>query len=320
MQNHTWINCGKKNHSTFIDVFLYANGALVMRHVKQATSLVALAVILILAVSSGALSNQQNVSQAVRFTPADTQSGYLYEGEYELYSFIVWANAEKITLTLNGPSTGDFDLYANYGSEATPGYSDYSSEGLTSYEQIVVNNPSSGTWYTSVYAYTGYGSYSLTLSVSYEDTTTTTTTTTTTGSSGGGSSGGSSSSTSTTSATYTYAPYTPNPSAEETTEYSQSTVGISSTNVIGYLFLGGLVGLGGLYIIKSRMTSKGKKEDYGWGPERYTGPSTPPRPPYPPSGSYSPPRRIYTDTPRPGERYEPRKYTPRPKDDEPEWG
>ncbi|MFW9849905.1 MAG: PPC domain-containing protein [Candidatus Thorarchaeota archaeon] len=291
-----------------------------MRHVKQATSLVALAVILILAVTSGALSDQQTASQAVRFTPADTQTGYLSEGEYELYSFIVWADAEQIKLTLNGPSTGDFDLYANYGSEATPGYSDYSSEGLTSYEQIIISNPSSGTWYTSVYAYSGYGSYSLTLTVDYEDSTTTTTTTTG-GSGGGGSGGGSSSSTSTTSTTNIYSPYIPNPSAEETTEYSQSTVGISSTTVIGYLFLGGLVGLGGLYIIKSRMDSKGKKEDFGWGPKTYSGPSTPPRPPYPPSGSYSTPRRIYTDTPRPGERYQPRKYTPRPpEEDEPEWG
>lgn len=289
-----------------------------MRHVKQ-TCFIAVMVIMVLTITCGAMTNQNEITQDTEFTSADIEFGYLSEGEYELYSFVVWANAEKITLTLNGPSTGDFDLYANYGSEATPGYSDYSSEGLTSYEQITISNPSSGTWYTSVYAYEGYGSYSLTLNVDYEETTTSTSTTTT--GSSGGSGGGSSSSTSSRS---TSTPYTQDPYTEETSSSQAPAASMSVASVAGYVLGGGILGLVALYIIRDQMNNAKKKkaassEAPTWGSTRYSGPSTY-RSTYKPRDSYSPPRRDYSDTLRPGERYQPPKRYRPDEDDAPEWG
>ncbi|MCK5238869.1 MAG: PPC domain-containing protein [Candidatus Thorarchaeota archaeon] len=287
-----------------------------MRHVKQVFC-VALVTVIVLAVAGYVGEGQEDFTPEAIFTPADTQTGYLYEDEYESYSFTVYSDAEKITLTLSGPSTGDFDLFANYGSTAIPGSSSYSSEGLSSYEQIVIDNPSSGTWYTSVYAYSGYGSYTLTLDVDYEDTTTTTTTTTTTGSSGGSTS--TSTSTSTTS-TSTNNPYTQNPYTESTSSTPVQALGVTIGTTMGYVIGGGVLGLIGLYIIKSRLDSSEKREEPSWEPTRYSGPSSSPRSSYSSRESYSPPKRDYTDRPSPGERYQPKKRYQPDDDDAPDWG
>ena len=86
-------------------------------------------VILALSISSRGIMAQDTITPEVRFTPTQTETGFLTEGYYEMYSFDVDEDASKITLILNGPSTGDFDLYANYNSDAEPGGSEYSSEG-----------------------------------------------------------------------------------------------------------------------------------------------------------------------------------------------
>lgn len=83
---------------------------------------------------------------------------YSYKWEYD--------NPSKIVLTLNGPSNADFDIYAAEGKDTLPsmGNYDYSSRSSNSHERITIDNPDESTkLYVVVDAYSGNGTYTLTL-------------------------------------------------------------------------------------------------------------------------------------------------------------
>ena len=146
-----------------------------------------------------------------------------------------------------------------------------------------------------MYAYSGYGGYTLTLDVEYADTTSTSTT------------GGSSSSTSSASTTSTQ--NTQNPYTEESSQQTESALGMNVITTIGFIVFGALLGIAGLIIVKSRAEASNKKATYDWDPSRRTSSSTPGFA-HSPRGSYTTPKRTFTDTPRQGDFYQPQEHQP----------
>ena len=104
-------------------------------------------------------------------------TGYLYDtNDFEVWFIQVFSDAYILRVVITGPSDSDFDVYARYGE--IPTTDDYDIRGYTasSYEREEVEQPLSGTWFISVNSYSGSGTYTLTVFVSYSETTTSSTT------------------------------------------------------------------------------------------------------------------------------------------------
>ena len=83
----------------------------------------------------------------------------------EMWTIQVGANALSMYSVLTCGSA-DFDLYGRLGAEPTT--STYDWRGYTSGgEEVTYNSPGAGTWYIMVRSYSGTGSYSLTVSLTY---------------------------------------------------------------------------------------------------------------------------------------------------------
>jgi serine protease len=84
---------------------------------------------------------------------------YSYEWGYD--------DPSKVVLTLQGPSSADFDIYAAEGSDSLPDTDsyDHASKASNSHERITIDDPNQSTkLYVVVDAYSGEGDYTLTFS------------------------------------------------------------------------------------------------------------------------------------------------------------
>jgi murein DD-endopeptidase MepM/ murein hydrolase activator NlpD len=72
------------------------------------------------------------------------------------YKIYVPSGQASLVITTSG-GTGDCDLYAKLGSQASTSIYSYSSQGYTNNETVTVNSPASGDWYIML---RGYGTYS----------------------------------------------------------------------------------------------------------------------------------------------------------------
>jgi len=87
------------------------------------------------------------------------------KGAQTLYEFNVPANATSLTFATSG-QTGDADIYVRRALPPTLNTWDDYSAGVGSIEQVVVDQPQSGTWYVLVHAAAAYTD--VTLTASYE--------------------------------------------------------------------------------------------------------------------------------------------------------
>jgi vibriolysin len=92
-------------------------------------------------------------------TPLSGQSGST--GDEQQYTLDVAAGASTLTFTTAG-NNGDADLYVRFGAEATTATYDCNSISSTSNESCSFNNPSAGTWYAMVHAWSSYSNLTVT--------------------------------------------------------------------------------------------------------------------------------------------------------------
>jgi hypothetical protein len=86
-------------------------------------------------------------------------------GSTEMWTMAVAANCQSMYSVLTCGSA-DFDLYGRL--NAAPTTSTYDWRGYTSGgEEVTYNNPGAGTWYIMVRSYSGSGSYTLTVTLTY---------------------------------------------------------------------------------------------------------------------------------------------------------
>ncbi len=71
------------------------------------------------------------------------------------------SGVSSCTVTLDGPSGADFDLYIRKGSAPTTSTYDYRAYTISADESITMTNPSSGTYFVLVKAYSGSGSFTI---------------------------------------------------------------------------------------------------------------------------------------------------------------
>ncbi len=117
----------------------------------------------------------RTVSPTVTPAPTGTQStvataitgktvtGYISSGQSQYYFFDILAiqSGRTCTITLDGPSGADFDLYVKKGSNPTVDSYDYRGYTASADEQVSISSPSSGRYYVMVKAYSGTGSYTI---------------------------------------------------------------------------------------------------------------------------------------------------------------
>jgi len=86
-------------------------------------------------------------------------------GATQTHTIVVTSGATKMYSVLTCGSV-DFDLYGHLGSAPTTSHYDW--RGYTSGgEEVTFNNPGAGTWYIMVRSYSGSGSYTLTVTITY---------------------------------------------------------------------------------------------------------------------------------------------------------
>jgi hypothetical protein len=121
------------------------------------------------------LQNVNAQTTATELTLGTPMEGSLSASSNNMAYYKVSATGSKLTVTLDGPSSGaDFDLYIKLGSNPT--LSSYDARGYTSSadETVSITNPS-GTYYIMVHAYSGSGSYTIKATLTTGTSTTTTT-------------------------------------------------------------------------------------------------------------------------------------------------
>ncbi len=77
------------------------------------------------------------------------------------YSVAVTTTASKLVVTLDGPTGTDFDLYVKLGSNPTTSSYTVKADTSSPDEVATVNNPSTGTYYIMIKAYSGTGAYTI---------------------------------------------------------------------------------------------------------------------------------------------------------------
>ncbi len=88
-----------------------------------------------------------------------------YTGAYQTHTIVVTSGATLMYSVLTCGSA-DFDLYGHLGSAPTTTHYDW--RGYTSGgEEVSFANPGAGTWYIMVRSYSGSGSYTLTVTITY---------------------------------------------------------------------------------------------------------------------------------------------------------
>ena len=90
-----------------------------------------------------------------------TVSGSLGSGGTATYSFVLPVGVSSCTVTMDGPGGADFDLYIRKGSAPTTSTYDYKAFTSSADEAITITDPSSGTYYVLVKAYSGSGSFTI---------------------------------------------------------------------------------------------------------------------------------------------------------------
>ncbi len=108
-------------------------------------------------------------------TGGGSYSGSLSANQWQYYTVNVPAGTTTLKITMTG--SGDADLYVRKAGQPSKTSYDYRPYEDGSNEEVIVNNPASGTWYIGVNGYASNSSYSLNISL-------------VAGSSGGGSTGG----------------------------------------------------------------------------------------------------------------------------------
>jgi uncharacterized caspase-like protein len=117
----------------------------------------------------------RTVSPTVTPTPTGTQStvatvitgrtvtGYISSGQSQYYYFDISAiqSGRPCTITLDGPSGADFDLYVRKGSNPTADNYDYRGYTASADEEVSISSPTTGRYYVMVNAYSGSGSYTI---------------------------------------------------------------------------------------------------------------------------------------------------------------
>ncbi len=106
-----------------------------------------------------------SVSGNVLFS-GNTVSGNLETEESDVWYIDVDSGCARMEVVLRGPSGADFDLYGRLGSAPTLGTNDWSSTNVGN-DDFILPTPPSGRWYIMVYAYSGSGTYQLTVYLSY---------------------------------------------------------------------------------------------------------------------------------------------------------
>lgn len=91
--------------------------------------------------------------------------GFLSSSGSQYWDFIVPHNASSYHVVLHCGSN-DFDLYARWQTLPSRGNYDWSSLAVGG-EDFTQDNPATGQWYLLVYAFSGSGSYELTISMDY---------------------------------------------------------------------------------------------------------------------------------------------------------
>ena len=95
---------------------------------------------------------------------SDSLSGY-WDSDCWSWSW-TYSSPSQVVIELSGPSSADFDLYANEGSSSCPSTSSYDHRSWTtdSQESIIIDNPDTSTALTMlVDSYSGSGGYTLTI-------------------------------------------------------------------------------------------------------------------------------------------------------------
>ena len=99
-------------------------------------------------------------------------SGYLRDtDDFDLWFIQVMPDAYRFRVVITGPDDADFDVYARYGEIPTLSEYDIRGYSSSSYESEELYQPSSGTWFIRVNSYSGSGTYTLTVFVSFSETT-----------------------------------------------------------------------------------------------------------------------------------------------------
>jgi len=104
------------------------------------------------------------MSTTVTDITGKTVTGSISSGQSCYYYFDIspLQSGRSCTITLDGPSGADFDLYVKKGSGPTTDSYDYRGYTASADEQVSISSPTSGRYYVMVKAYSGSGSYSIT--------------------------------------------------------------------------------------------------------------------------------------------------------------
>ena len=88
-------------------------------------------------------------------------TGLVSSGQSQYYYFDVSSirSGQPCTITLDGPSGADFDLYVKKGTTPTTDSYDYRGYTASADEQVSISSPTSGRYYVMVKAYSGSGLY-----------------------------------------------------------------------------------------------------------------------------------------------------------------
>ncbi|MHA2366535.1 MAG: zinc ribbon domain-containing protein [Candidatus Hodarchaeales archaeon] len=97
--------------------------------------------------------------------------GYLnFSADFDIYSFYILPNTVSVNILLDVPIGKDFDLYARFDyPPSTSNYFDRSARSTDVNENIIVANPTNGTWYLIIRSFNGNGSYSLRISIDSQE-------------------------------------------------------------------------------------------------------------------------------------------------------
>ncbi|MCX8173017.1 MAG: M14 family zinc carboxypeptidase [Thermoplasmata archaeon] len=87
-------------------------------------------------------------------------------GEKLYFHIAVPSSISSLTIELVGPANADFDLYVRLNSNPSTSAYDYRSVSSGSTETISIRNPSAGTWYIMIYAYSGTGTFEIRATIS----------------------------------------------------------------------------------------------------------------------------------------------------------
>jgi uncharacterized caspase-like protein len=92
-----------------------------------------------------------------------TVTGSISSGQSQYYYFDIPAiqSGRPCTITLDGPSGADFDLYVRKGSNPTTDSYDYRGYTASADEEVSISSPTTGRYYVMVNAYSGSGSYTI---------------------------------------------------------------------------------------------------------------------------------------------------------------